>query len=83
MAKTVTGNVELGFHLCYGTNLNRLPLFADLLQVMLVKNTLYNFRNTEMVVDVALALIDATSRPIPITCFYIPVPKGRDDDAYF
>lgn len=34
-----------------------------------------------MLVDVALALIAAVPRPI--TWLHIPVPKSRDDDAYF
>ena len=34
-----------------------------------------------MLVDVALALIAAVRRPI--TWLHIPVPKARDDDAYF
>ena len=38
-------------------------------------------KDSANIVDMMLGIQDAVARPI--TFFHIPVPKGRDDDAYF
>lgn len=66
LGDAVPGNVELGFHLCYGDLGHRhFTEPADMGKLVTVMNGL------------------AASISRRITWFHLPVPRGRDDAAYF
>lgn len=66
LAALVPGDVELGFHLCYGDANHR--HFVEP-------------RDAAKLVDIANAV--CTGTPRPLQWIHMPVPRSRDDDAYF
>lgn len=66
LGNAVPQDIDLGYHLCYGS-----PKDEHLIQP----------KDCTNMVEMMTGIMDAVARPISF--FHIPVPKSRDDDAYF
>lgn len=66
LAETVAPGVELGFHLCYGSQDHKHAVDP---------------KDMGALVEIANTLTDAVARQIDY--WHMPVPRDRDDDAYF